>query len=130
MFIAGCTTETIISLVIAGKQVRRGIFGFTVLTRTAQGGGLTLDSVDKASDAYAQGLRAGDVLIAANGQSLNAVEDLVRLKQSLGAGDAVSLTYVRDGQSIQAQNGYPHALAGNTLLNCFCHLFGKHHHPG
>lgn len=87
---------------IAGKTVRRGIFGFTVLTRTAQGGGLTLDSVDKASDAYAQGLRAGDVLIAANGQSLNAVEDLVRLKQSLGAGDAVSLTYVRDGQSYTA----------------------------
>ena len=48
------------------------------------------------------GLRAGDVLIAANGQSLNAVEDLVRLKQSLGAGDAVSLTYVRDGQSYTA----------------------------
>lgn len=84
---------------IAGKQVRRGIFGFTVLTRTAQGGGLTLDSVDKTSDAYAKGLRAGDVLIAANGQSLNAVEDLVRLKQSMGAGDTVSLTYVRSGQS-------------------------------
>ena len=87
---------------IAGKTVRRGIFGFTVLTRPAQGGGLTLASVDKASAAYAQGLRAGDVLIAANGQSLNAVEDLVRLKQSLGVGDAVSLTYVRDGQSYTA----------------------------
>ena len=84
---------------IAGKTVRRGIFGFTVLTRPAQGGGLTLDSVDRSSDAYAQGLRAGDVLTAANGQSLSAVEDLVRLKQSLGAGDTVSLTYVRDGQS-------------------------------
>ena len=84
---------------IAGKQVRRGIFGFTVLTRTAQGGGLTLDSVDKASDAYAKGLRAGDVLTAADGQILNAVEDLVRLKQSMGAGDTVSLTYVRSGQS-------------------------------
>ena len=84
---------------IAGKQVRRGIFGFTVLTRTAQGGGLTLDSVDKTSDAYAKGLRAGDVLTAADGQSLNAVEDLVRLKQSMGAGDSVSLTYVRSGQS-------------------------------
>lgn len=84
---------------IAGKQVRRGIFGFTVLTRTAQGGGLTLDSVDKSSDAYAKGLRAGDVLTAADGQSLNAVEDLVRLKQSMGAGDTVSLTYVRSGQS-------------------------------
>ena len=84
---------------IAGKQVHRGIFGFTVLTRTAQGGGLTLDSVDKTSDAYAKGLRAGDVLTAADGQSLNAVEDLVRLKQSMGAGDTVSLTYVRSGQS-------------------------------
>lgn len=84
---------------ISGKQVHRGIFGFTVLTRTAQGGGLTLDSVDKTSDAYAKGLRAGDVLTAADGQSLNAVEDLVRLKQSMGAGDTVSLTYVRSGQS-------------------------------
>ena len=84
---------------IAGKTVRRGIFGVTVLTRTAQGGGLTLDSVDKTSDAYAKGLRAGDVLTAADGQSLNAVEDLVRLKQSMGAGDTVSLTYVRSGQS-------------------------------
>ena len=70
-----------------------------MLTRTAQGGGLTLDSVDKTSDAYAKGLRAGDVLTAADGQSLNAVEDLVRLKQSMGAGDTVSLTYVRSGQS-------------------------------
>ena len=84
---------------IAGKTVRRGSFGVTVLTRTAQGGGLTLDSVDKTSDAYAKGLRAGDVLTAADGQSLNAVEDLVRLKQSMGAGDTVSLTYVRSGQS-------------------------------
>ena len=44
---------------IAGKTVRRGIFGFTVLTRTAQGGGLTLDSVDKASDAYARACGPG-----------------------------------------------------------------------
>ena len=39
------------------------------------------------------------MLTAADGQSLNAVEDLVRLKQSMGAGDTVSLTYVRSGQS-------------------------------
>ena len=42
---------------------------------------------------------AAAVLTAADGQSLNAVEDLVRLKQSMGAGDTVSLTYVRSGQS-------------------------------
>ena len=45
------------------------------------------------------GMDAAAVLTAADGQSLNAVEDLVRLKQSMGAGDTVSLTYVRSGQS-------------------------------
>ena len=47
----------------------------------------------------AAGMEAAAVLTAADGQSLNAVEDLVRLKQSMGAGDTVSLTYVRSGQS-------------------------------
>ena len=41
----------------------------------------------------------GDILLAANGQTITSTQDLTRLKQSLGLGDTVSLTYLRDGQS-------------------------------
>ena len=47
----------------------------------------------------AKGIRPGDILLAANGQTITSTQDLTRLKQSLGLGDTVSLTYLRDGQS-------------------------------
>ena len=55
--------------------------------------------VTPSSDAYAKGIRPGDILLAANGQTITSTQDLTRLKQSLGLGDTVSLTYLRDGQS-------------------------------
>ena len=84
---------------IDGREVRTGVFGFTVLTRPVPGGGLELQSVDPDSDACVKGLRAGDVITAANGQPITGVQDLARLKLSLGPGDTVVLTYLRDGQS-------------------------------
>lgn len=87
---------------IDGQEVRTGVFGFTVLTRPAEGGGLELQSVDPNSDAYAKGLRAGDVILTANGQSVTGIQDLARIKLSLGPGDAVTLTYLRNGQTYTA----------------------------
>ena len=55
--------------------------------------------MDPDSDACVKGLRAGDVITAANGQPITGVQDLARLKLSLGPGDTVVLTYLRDGQS-------------------------------
>ena len=59
--------------------------------------------MDPASDAYAKGLRPEDILLSANGTAIVSTQDLVRLKQSLGPGDVVELTYQRDGSTYTAQ---------------------------
>lgn len=84
---------------IAGEEIRTAAFGFTVSIVQLPEGGLELLDVDPTSDAYAQGLRAEDILVAANGQSISSTQDLVRLKQTLGPGDQVELTYLREGVS-------------------------------
>ena len=83
---------------IAGEEVKAGVFGFMVYTAPAEGGGLMLRSVERNSDAWAKGLRAEDILLEANGQPITGLEDLIRLKLSLGAGDTVTLTCLRDGE--------------------------------
>ena len=89
----------VVDALIAGKTVRPGVFGFTVLTLPAEGGGLELESVDPASNAFAKGLQAGDIILTANGQPVTGIQDLTRIKLSLGPGDIVTLTYLRDGQT-------------------------------
>ena len=66
--------------------------------RAAPEGGVQVTSVERNSDAWTKGLQAGDVIVAANGQPVTGMKDLVRLKLSLGAGDTVALTYLRDGE--------------------------------
>ena len=88
---------------IDGREIRTGVFGITVLTRQADGGGLEIQSVETVSDAWAKGLRAGDILTAINGQPITGTQDLVRAKLSLGPGDTVSFTYLRDGQSFTVE---------------------------
>jgi S1-C subfamily serine protease len=83
---------------IAGEEVQAGIFGFMVYRTLAEGGGLELQSVERSSDAWAKGLRSGDVLLEANGVPITGLEVLTRLKLDLGAGDSVTLTYLRNGE--------------------------------
>ena len=80
---------------IDGREVATGVFGFTVLIQPESGGGLKIRDVDPDSDAWAQGIRAGDVLLQANGQTVTSTQDLVRLKLDLGPGDTVTLTLRR-----------------------------------
>ena len=82
---------------IAGEEVRAGRFGFSVNTHALEGGGLELLVVEKDSDAWAKGLRAGDIIMQANGAPVTGIQDLTRLKLELGAGDTVALTCMRDG---------------------------------
>ena len=89
----------VVDRLIDGQVIHTGVFGFTVYTFPAEGGGLEIMDVTASSDAYAKGIRPGDILLAANGQTITSTQDLTRLKQSLGLGDTVSLTYLRDGQS-------------------------------
>ncbi len=88
----------VVDHLIAGEEVKAGVFGFTVYTARTEEGGLRLQSVEKSSDAWAKGLRSGDILIEANGSPINGLEELTRIKLGLGAGDTVTLTYLRDGE--------------------------------
>ena len=93
----------VVDSLIAGQEIHSGVFGFTVLTRPVSGGGLRLESVHPESDAYRKGLRAGGVIIEANGQPIGGTQDLARLKLSLGPGDLVKLIYLRDGVTCSAE---------------------------
>ena len=88
---------------IAGEEIKAGMFGFTVNTVPLVGGGLELRDVEKTSDAWAKGLRAGDVILAADGQTVTDISVLTRLKLGLGAGDTVELTCLRDGESFTVE---------------------------
>lgn len=71
----------------------------TVYTFPAEGGGLEIMDVTPSTDAYARASAPAISYWPANGQTITSTQDLTRLKQSLGLGDTVSLTYLRDGQS-------------------------------
>ena len=83
---------------IAGEEIKPGRSGFSVNTIPAEGGGLELLEVENDSDAWASGLREGDIIVAANGVPIAGIEDLTRIKLGLGPGDTVALTYLRDGE--------------------------------
>jgi len=89
----------VVDALIDGRAIRPGVFGFTVYTLPSEGGGLEVLEVDEASDAWAKGIRAGDILMEADGQPITGTEVLSRAKQNREAGDSVSITYLRDGVS-------------------------------
>ena len=50
------------------------------------------------SDAYAQGIRAGDIITAIDGQNVSSTDEFNRVKNQYEAGDQVSLKLYRNGE--------------------------------
>ncbi len=88
---------------IAGEEIKTGRFGFSVNRIPVVGGGLELLIVEEDSDAWAKGLRAGDILLEANGAPITGFEDLTRLKLGLGPGDGVTFLCERDGEQFTVE---------------------------
>ena len=75
--------------------------GITVQMRTEPlpdgSWGLTVHAVNPGSGAEQAGIRAGDVIVAAEGEAVFTSADLLRIRRPLSAGDTMTLRIWRDG---------------------------------
>lgn len=64
--------------------------------------GLYISDVVKSSDAYAKGIRPGDILTAVNGTAVTSTEEVNAIKDKCSVGDTLTLTLYRDGKTFDA----------------------------
>ena len=93
-------------LVEKGYVTGRPAFGFDVEQLESRislyydlPGKLYIRSVESSSDAYTQGIRAGDIITAIDGQSVSTVDEFNRIKNEYSAGDQIPLTIFRSGHN-------------------------------
>lgn len=93
---------------IVDQLVAKGMvmmFGFTVSVDSsviARYGGLYVVSVDEKSDAYAKGLRPGDVIVTANGEPADSAV-LAAAKLEMEPGDAIRFTVRRGERQLELE---------------------------
>jgi len=63
--------------------------------------GVYVHSVDTNSDAYAKGIRSGDIITAVNGKEIKSIEELNTEKDKYKAGDYITLTIFRGGRTYE-----------------------------
>ena len=79
--------------------------GITVTTVERDGGGTQVQvmEVSAGSGAADAGIRAGDVILAADGQAVSVTSDLLTARRGHIIGDTVTLTILRDGQQFDVE---------------------------
>ena len=95
-------------LVEKGYVTGRPAFGFDVEQLESRislyydlPGKLYIRSVETNSDAYAQGIRSGDIITAIDGQEVYTVDEFNRIKNEYSAGDQIPLTIFRSGHNYE-----------------------------
>ena len=63
--------------------------------------GLFVSSVDPGTAAEAAGVRAGDYIVAAQGEEMRTNQDLFRVRRTLYVGDRLTLTLLRGGETLE-----------------------------
>ena len=101
--IPSSTVEAVVNdLMEVGYVTGRPMLGITVrpalVPEECSVSGLYVDRVDEDSDAWAKGIRPGDVLLTANNIPLEKNEDLLTLRTGLAAGDRLTLTWLPQGK--------------------------------
>ena len=89
---------------IATGTASHGMLGVTVKAATTTVGsdtyvGAEVQDVSAGSGASAAGIRAGDVIVKVEGQEVTSPKQLIGYVRRYKAGDTVSMTIVRDGQT-------------------------------
>lgn len=97
------------ALLTDGVVTGRGTIGITIgpIPEAAAAyydvpAGLYVSIVNEKSDAYAQGIREGDIITHANGEEVHANSDISAIKETLNVGDSITFTVWRDGDSFDA----------------------------
>lgn len=65
--------------------------------------GLYISEVEPGSDAYAKGVRSGDVLTAVNGAPVRTTQDVGLIRDGFDVGDTITLTLFRDGRTFDVE---------------------------
>ena len=63
--------------------------------------GLYISAVAENSDAAAQGIREGDILLSIDGQSVSATEEVAAIRDTKGVGDSMRFTIWRQGETFE-----------------------------
>ena len=93
--------KTLVDQIIATGRAATPALGITVVFDLVRYGGLQVREVHENSDAWAKGLRAGDVIVAVNGSPMTDDSILVTLKEELGVGGCLRLTVTREGETLE-----------------------------
>jgi serine protease Do len=101
------TVKTIVNKLLSQGEVVRAMLGITAYNLDQSqcrsygiDGGIMVVQVSSEADAYAKGIRNGDVIIAANGIPISSVNQLNTMKADMSPGDVLTLTLLRDGEEL------------------------------
>ena len=78
-----------------------GIYVYEVEAEEDHPGGLLVDSVEAEADAARQGLQAGDIVTAINGETITDFDLVQDTLNAMDIGDTVTLTIWRDGTQLE-----------------------------
>jgi S1-C subfamily serine protease len=90
----------VVDQLIAGEEIRTPVLGITVENRSGVTG-VTVTEIQDWSDASAQGLQVGDVIVGVNGKTVSVFRDLQRVKDLQKVGDSLLLQVERNGQTLE-----------------------------
>lgn len=109
--IPSTTIKSVVNSIVKNGEVRgRTSIGITVGAIPEEvsehydiPGGLYVSAVSKGSDAEKQGMRAGDILIAVNGITVSATDEVAAIKDNYSVGDKLTLTIFRNGETFDLE---------------------------
>lgn len=102
--IPSTTARSVTNSLISTGVVEHPVIGITCfgVTDTDPKGygatGVLVVTINEGSDACQQGMQAGDIITAINGQSVATVDDITVCLDGLGVGDTLTATVYRDGE--------------------------------